>query len=154
MRYGLLMAPFPSQQECVPVTVVAVVVVRAGRYLACRRPRHKRHGGLWEFPGGKLRDGESLADAARREMAEELGVRVLSVGAPRFTHTDPGTPFRIRFVDASIQGTPRPIEHEEIRWCRPEALPAMAFSPADAAFVRTISAASPAAEASACPNGT
>lgn len=57
------------------------MIRRDGRYLVCRRPAQKRHGGLWEFPGGKIDDGESLLDAARRELAEELSINVIEVGA-------------------------------------------------------------------------
>jgi 8-oxo-dGTP pyrophosphatase MutT (NUDIX family) len=49
--------------------VVAAVIERDGRLLVCQRPAHKRHGGLWEFPGGKCDPGESDAEAARRELS-------------------------------------------------------------------------------------
>src|SRR5690242_21147044 len=68
--------------------VLAAVVLRYGRYLVCRRPAHKRHGGLWEFPGGKLEPGESLLDAANRELTEELNVSVVSVGEPIYSAHD------------------------------------------------------------------
>ena len=54
--------------------VLATVIRRDGRLLVCQRPSHKRHGGLWEFPGGKVEPGESDLAASRRELAEELGV--------------------------------------------------------------------------------
>ena len=50
---------------------MAAVIERDGKLLVCRRPGHKRHGGLWEFPGGKLEPGETIVDAARRELDEE-----------------------------------------------------------------------------------
>src|SRR4028119_713542 len=53
--------------------VLAAVVQRAGRLLRARRPSGKRHAGRWEFPGGKFLLGETPLDAARRELAEELG---------------------------------------------------------------------------------
>ncbi|HSG49130.1 MAG TPA: NUDIX domain-containing protein, partial [Longimicrobiales bacterium] len=56
--------------EAIPV--IAAVIHRDGRYLVGRRPDDKRHGGLWEFPGGKLDPGESWLEAARRELSEEL----------------------------------------------------------------------------------
>ena len=62
------------------VRVIAAVVWRGDRLLVCQRPAHKRHGGLWEFPGGKVEAGESDAAAARRELREELGVEVTAVG--------------------------------------------------------------------------
>ncbi len=53
-----------------PIRVIAAVIRRGPELLVCRRPAHKRHGGLWEFPGGKCEPGESDADTARRELLE------------------------------------------------------------------------------------
>ncbi|MBM7061629.1 Nudix family hydrolase [Pseudomonas sp. UL073] len=57
---------------------VAAAVIRdsAGRILLARRPQDKHQGGLWEFPGGKVEDGESVLAALARELHEELGIRV------------------------------------------------------------------------------
>ena len=80
------------------IRVLAAVVERGGRFLICQRPLHKRHGGLWEFPGGKCEPGESDADAARRELQEELGVAVTEVGRTLTTAHDAGSPYLIAFV--------------------------------------------------------
>lgn len=57
-----------------PLAVAAGVLRdRTGAVLLARRPVHKQHGGLWEFPGGKLEADEDGASALRRELAEELG---------------------------------------------------------------------------------
>ena len=64
-----------------PIRVLASVIQRENRLLVYRRPLHKRHGGLWESPVGKVREGESDLEAARRELREELGVEVTGVGA-------------------------------------------------------------------------
>lgn len=112
------------------------MVERAGRFLVARRPAHKRHGGLWEFPGGKLLDGETLLDAARRELAEELAVQVAALGRERFRAADPGTPYLILFVEARIEGEPRALEHEELAWLTPAELEDLPLAPSDARFVR------------------
>jgi mutator protein MutT len=62
------------------IRVIAAVLARGEKLLVCQRPPHKRHGGLWEFPGGKVEAGEDDETAARRELAEELGIEVESVG--------------------------------------------------------------------------
>lgn len=55
--------------------VVAAALQRDdGRWLMHRRPDHKHHGGLWEFPGGKVESSETPADALVREIQEELGI--------------------------------------------------------------------------------
>lgn len=73
-----------------PVTEVAVgVLIDAdGRFLLTSRPDGKVYAGYWEYPGGKLEQGESVEDALRRELHEELGI---TIGAAH--------PWRIELVD-------------------------------------------------------
>src|ERR1051325_4198159 len=78
------------------ISVFAAVIEQNGNYLVCQRPAHKRHGRLWEFPGGKLEVGETYFEAARRELAEELDVRVVTVGSTIFSIADPGSDFVIK----------------------------------------------------------
>jgi len=117
------------------VRVLAAVIQNDGRFLVCRRPLHKRHGGLWEFPGGKLEPAESDLDAARRELREELDVGVTAVGRELFAVHDAGSPFLIAFIEVGIQGTPACREHIELRWCAPRELNALALAPSDRLFV-------------------
>jgi 8-oxo-dGTP diphosphatase len=117
-----------------PVRVLAAVIERDGRFLICRRPAHKRHGGLWEFPGGKIESGETDFQAAERELAEELDVRVTKVGGLRLALADPGSPFRIDFIDVDIDGTPRCIEHTELVWAVPAEMSALPLAPSDQRF--------------------
>lgn len=116
------------------VRVVAAVVERDGRLLLCRRPPGKRHAGLWEFPGGKLLPGESVAEAARRELAEELAVEVLSVGERLLELPDPGSPFVVEFHRVEAAGDPVALEHDGLAWVRPEDLAGMDLAPSDRAF--------------------
>jgi len=114
--------------------VVAAVIEREGRLLLCRRPAGKRHAGLWEFPGGKLLPGESIPEAARRELAEELAVEVISMGKVVFAMRDPGSAFVVEFYPVEIAGEPVPLEHEALRWVRPEDLAGLDLAPSDRAF--------------------
>jgi 8-oxo-dGTP diphosphatase len=90
---------------------------------------------MWEFPGGKIEEGESDFDATSRELAEELGVTVISVSSPRFTVADPGSHFVIEFMPVEIDGSPRCIEHSEIRWVSLSELPHLDLAPSDRRFV-------------------
>lgn len=119
----------------VPTPVIAAVIQREDSYLICRRPAHKRHGGLWEFPGGKLEAGEEHLEAARRELTEELGVHTISVGEVALSVLDPGSTFRIDFVRVVIEGEPTCIEHSEVRWLRMPEIAALNLAPSDRCFV-------------------
>jgi mutator protein MutT len=120
------------------IRVVAAVVARDGRLLVCQRPAHKRHGGLWEFPGGKCEPGESDADAVARELREELGVVVVAVGAERFAVRDAGSPFLVAFVPVEIAGEPVCHEHTALRWGTPDELAQLALAPSDRRFVEAL----------------
>jgi 8-oxo-dGTP diphosphatase len=61
----------------VPVDVAVGVLIDAqGRFLLTSRPEDKVYAGYWEFPGGKLEAGETVAQALERELHEELGIRI------------------------------------------------------------------------------
>lgn len=117
------------------IPVLAAVIQRDKRYLVCRRPAHKRHGGLWEFPGGKLEPGETLLAAANRELGEELAASAVKVGRPLFSIADPGSPFVIEFVPTVICGEPACLEHTELRWATLDELPFLPLAPCDRRFV-------------------
>ena len=120
--------------------MIAAVVEDGGRWLLGRRPAGKRHEGLWEFPGGKLHDGESALEAARRELAEELSLEAVSVGQTLFTVRDGASPFVIDFVEVVARGAPTAHEHSAIGWFDLRELDRLALAPADAAFVRWLDA--------------
>ncbi len=117
-----------------PIRVIASVIRRNGCVLLCKRPAHKRHGDLWEFPGGKVEAGESDLEAARRELAEELNVRVVSVGPVTFSVADPGSDFVIEFLPVEIQGEPACIEHAELAWVPREQVLSYRLAPSDSRF--------------------
>jgi len=91
---------------------------------------------LWEFPGGKMREGESTFEAVRRELTEELALDTRSVGQVLYTALDPGSPFEIRFVEAVVYGEPLAREHTAVRWASATDLTEMRLAPSDARFVR------------------
>lgn len=122
-----------------PIVVVAAVACRDGRYLVCQRAPGDRHGGLWEFPGGKLEPGEDLATAARRELAEELALRVIaSDDAPLFEARDPGSPYLVTFLAVTVAGEAVCHEHQAHAWLTVDALNALDLAPSDRRFVETV----------------
>ena len=128
-----------QQNSAAPVDVLAAVIRDGDRYLVCRRPAGKRHGGLWEFPGGKIQAGESRAEAAARELLEELDLRLVQLGETVCSHRDPGSPFLVHFMEATVEGSPAALEHDELRWVTGEQLPGLSLAPADRAFVDRLS---------------
>lgn len=120
----------PNEQH-----VIAAVIIRDGRFLLCRRPPEKRHGSMWEFPGGKLEEGESMLEAAIRELREELRLDVTTVGALRFSSADPNSPFVVNFVDVEAEGDPQLMEHTAFCWVTLDELAVLSLAPTDSKFV-------------------
>jgi mutator protein MutT len=123
--------------------VLAAVIRRGDGFLVCQRPLHKRHGGLWEFPGGKQEPGESDEDTARRELHEELGVHVTSVGDEDFAIGDPGSPFLIAFVPTEIVGEPTCHEHVALRWATIDDMHALPLAPSDRRYLEFLAVRRP-----------
>ena len=124
----------PLKSETVQ-RVIACVIQRERSYLVCQRPLHKRHGGLWEFPGGKVEGGENDAAAARRELREELSLELVGADAPTFELADPDSQFLIAFVPVVASGEPTCLEHVDLRWGSLEQLLELPLAPSDKAFV-------------------
>jgi 8-oxo-dGTP pyrophosphatase MutT (NUDIX family) len=114
---------------------VACVVRRGDLLLLCQRPAHKRHGGLWEFPGGKVEANESDERAAARGLREELGVQVVRAAPVSLEIADPDSPYVIAFVPVEIEGEPMPTEHSSIIWGRPNELATLPLAPSDRVFL-------------------
>jgi 8-oxo-dGTP diphosphatase len=72
------------------IVVAAAMIDGLGRVLLQRRPEGKQHGGLWEFPGGKVEAGEGPVQALIREIDEELGVALSAADITplSFAHAD------------------------------------------------------------------
>jgi 8-oxo-dGTP diphosphatase len=116
-------------------SVVAAVIEKEGAYLVCRRPLHKRHGGLWEFPGGKIEKGESFLDAARRELREELAMHATAESGLRFSVLDQASGYVINFVDIKAEGEPKLLEHMALAWMSAVELKELNLAPSDRKFV-------------------
>ena len=122
------------------IEVVAALIWRGDRFLACQRPSEKARGLLWEFVGGKVEGGESGPQALVRECCEELGVTIRVHGAfMDVTHEYPELTVHLTLYEAEIaQGEPKKLEHNDIRWITVKEMDELAFCPADQVFCREI----------------
>ena len=122
------------------VLVAAVALVDAdGRVLLARRPAGKTMAGLWEFPGGKVADGEAPEQALIRELREELGIDTeQSCLAPLAFASHGYDAFHLLmplYVCRVWNGFVTPREGQELRWVRPARLRDFPMPPADAPLI-------------------
>ena len=113
--------------------VVAALIWEGDTFMICQRPAHKARGLLWEFAGGKVEPGETKEQALVRECREDLAV-TLQVGEVfmELTHQYPDLTVRLTLFCASIQeGTPKMLEHNDIRWIAVGEIDQYPFCPAD-----------------------
>ena len=120
--------------------VVAALLRDTDRFLICQRPAHKARGMLWEFVGGKVEPGESREEALIRECREELAITI-SVGDifTEVTHTYPDLTIHLTvFYARIVAGSPRKLEHNDLRWITADELDRYAFCPADQSIVEKL----------------
>ena len=113
--------------------VVAALIWDQDRFMICQRPAHKARGLLWEFVGGKVEENESMEQALIRECREELDITV-SVGDvfTQVVHEYPDIHIRLTLFHCTVAaGTPKLLEHEDIKWITPAQIPDFDFCPAD-----------------------
>ena len=103
------------------LSTAALIADGRGRYLVARRPAGGQGGLKWEFPGGKVEDGETPQAGLRRELLEELGsdFRVLDeVFSTEFEHN--GTSFLLKVFEVEpAAAPPAALEHERLAWLAP-----------------------------------
>jgi len=123
--------------------VVAGLIVKNGKLLVCQRTRHQTMPLKWEFPGGKIEEGEQPRDALRRELEEELGI-LAKVGneLARIQHEYPnGGMVELRFFE--VREYQNEIENrifKDIHWADPKDLPTFDFLEADLTLVTDLAA--------------
>ena len=120
--------------------VVAALIWDGDRFMICQRPAHKARGLLWEFVGGKIEAGETPEQALIRECHEELDVTI-SVGEKFMdvVHEYPDLTVHLMLFSAVIAaGTPRMLEHNDLRWITPAEIGNYEFCPADETILREI----------------
>lgn len=113
--------------------VVAALIWREKRFLACQRPAHKARGLLWEFVGGKVEPGETREQALVRECREELDVTVIPGEVfMEVLHEYPDLTVHLTLFHAALaEGEPKALEHNALRWITVQEIDQLAFCPAD-----------------------
>ena len=123
--------------------VVAALIVQNDKLLVCQRTRHQTMPLKWEFPGGKIEEGEQPRDALRRELDEELGIAA-TVGdeVARIQHEYPnGSMVELRFfVVREYRGELENRIFKQIQWVAPKDLPKVDFLEADLTLVTDLAA--------------
>ena len=121
------------------ILVVAAVIESEDRFLVTRRQDGVHLAGFWEFPGGKVADGESHTVALRREIHEELDVEIVVRELVLETsHEYPERVVTLFFYRCDLIGIPRPMIGQEMAWVARSELPALSFPPADDELIRRL----------------
>jgi 8-oxo-dGTP diphosphatase len=121
--------------------VAAGLIVRENKLLICQRTKHQPMPLKWEFPGGKIEEGEDYHIALRRELEEELGIdAVIGPELRRLQHTykNGGTLELSFFLVEDYRGDVDNRIFKDVRWVHRSALPDFDFLEADVPLVREI----------------
>lgn len=114
------------------VRVVAGFIEKDGKVLVVKRPTDKKRGGFWEFPGGKVEAGESLQEALRRELKEELGIEV-RVGEvlEKIRYIYPDEEIELYLLSVAVNRNLDLKESLEVKWVDLQELENLELCPAD-----------------------
>ena len=130
------------------ILVAAAIIVQEGKILIARRSEGRHQAGKWEFPGGKVEEGETPEACLVREIQEELGIRIETgaLFAESQYRYDAHAVRLLAFGAKKTAGEYRLAVHSEIRWVLPGELGSFDFAPADIPITERL-----AAEASSIP---
>ena len=117
--------------------VTAGIIRRDGSVLLARRSPGERHAGFWEFPGGKVENGETPEACLERELKEELGIqtRIGEKCAQNLYQYDHGSFCIVAYFVDWISGDPHPNVHDQLEWVRIDELMGYKLLPADIPIV-------------------
>jgi 8-oxo-dGTP diphosphatase len=118
----------------------AIIEDEQGRILIARRKPGKSQAGMWEFPGGKIEEGELVEDCLRRELIEEMGIEIAPYAYFGVNDHHYGSThirliaYRARYLSGEIDL----VDHDEYRWITAQELSEYTFAPADVKFVEML----------------
>ncbi|MCC3174785.1 NUDIX domain protein [Streptococcus gordonii] len=123
------------------INVVAAAIEKDGKFFCAQRPEGKSLGGFWEFPGGKLEEGESPEQALIREIKEELNseIQIISYINEASYDYDFGTVVMKTYHAELISGNLELLEHQNSTWLAPHELSTINWAPVDRPAVRLLS---------------
>jgi 8-oxo-dGTP diphosphatase len=116
------------------IKVCAALIFSGDKVLLTSRPNHQVHAGYWEFPGGKIEEGESPAECVIRELKEELDIDIMVFDTVyMLDHQYPGKNVSLRFMRCFIKDSqvPRALEQQEYSWVKRDKLTDYNLLPAD-----------------------
>ena len=124
------------------ITVVAALIHHDGKLLVCQRKRGTSFAMMWEFPGGKVKPGETLEQALTRELEEELGTKATigtEVYRTKHRYAELGDAIELIFFNTQLDPKKvRNLVFEEILWRYPSSLPELNFLPADKELIKKL----------------
>lgn len=112
-------------------------MIRDGKILIAKRKAGEHLANMWEFPGGKIEDGETPEECLKRELKEELGIEVQVGGlfGESIYHYEYGSIQLLGYWTTLVSGEIQPKVHEEVKWVTSEEFDQYIFAPADIPFV-------------------
>jgi 8-oxo-dGTP diphosphatase len=121
------------------IVVVAAIIEEGGAFLLTRRQKGVHLAGLWEFPGGKIDEGETHDAALAREIREELDAAI-DVGELVFhvTHAYDDRTVALYFYRCRLRSEARPLLGQEMRWVPRAELATLGFPPADEELIKLL----------------
>ena len=123
------------------VDVVGAIIKDGDRYLVGQRAANKAQGGLWEFMGGKIEQGETPEQALARECREELNLEIEDERIiDSVVHEYPEKTIRLTLISCSPKpgSIPKALEHQQIRWVTRAEMDAIDFAPADRELINKL----------------
>ena len=134
--------PTIEADRSIILVAAAALLDRNDRVLISRRPQGKPMAGLWEFPGGKVDDGETPEAALIRELDEELGIHVSEGCLTPLTFASHGyDEFHLLmplYVCQNWDGTVTPCEGQQLKWVHPVSLGDYDMPPADKPLITVV----------------